>query len=202
LKTCLIIGNGPSLAQIPNDFLAKYTTWGSNRVYLKYVPDFYAFVDRLWVGNYIEDICNLESSMKFIRREHAHKVPGAHPVYQVGGYGFSLYPHQYVFGGHTITYVMLQFAYFYGFERVGLIGVDHYYEQQGQLETRQQGKDNSHFTPDYYSDDDEWIMPDVKLTEPAYTIARKMFEGNGREIINITPGSKLDVFPKENWRAW
>jgi len=202
MKTCLIIGNGPSLAQIPNEFLAKYTTWGSNRVFLKYTPDFYAVVDRLLVGNYIEDIKMRECMMKFIRREHASNVPGSIPVQQVGGYGFSLYPLQYVVGGHTITYVMLQLAYHYGFRRIGLIGVDHYYVQEGQLETKQKGKDQSHFTPDYYSDDDEWIMPDVRLTEPFYKMAKGIYEENDGLIINLTPGSKLDVFPKEDWRDW
>jgi len=202
LKTCLVIGNGPSLADIPNDFLSRFHTWGSNRVYLKYTPNYYAFVDRLWVGNYVEDIAKLNCSMKLIRAEHAHKVPGAFPVRQVGGYGFSLYPHQYVHGGHTITYVILQFAFYYGFDRVGLIGVDHHYVKEGELETKQKGKDSSHFTPDYYSDDDEWIMPDVKLTEPAYKMAKKMYEGAGRRIVNLTPGSKLKVFPRENWKKW
>ena len=202
MKKCLIIGNGPSLAEIPNEFLASYPSWGANRIYLKFTPTYYSFVDRLWVGNYIDDICKLVCDEKFIRQEHAHKVPGAHPIRQLGGYGFSFNPLLSVYGGHTITYVNLQLAFLWGFDEVGLIGVDHYYVPEGELETKQQGKDSSHFTPDYYSDQDEWIMPDVRLTEPAYKVAKQVYEDAGRSIVNLTPGSKLDVFDREDWQTW
>jgi hypothetical protein len=204
VKTCLIIGNGPSLADIPNEFLDKYPSFGSNRIYLKYTPTYYAFVDRLWVGNYIDDIVKLDCKYKHIRQEHAHKVQGAIPIKHVGGYQFSIYPLRYVFGGHTITYVNMQLAYYYGFRRVLLVGVDHFYHKQGALETKQKGKEQglSHFTKDYYSEDDEWIMPDVRLTEPAYRLAKHWFEGHEGEIINLTPGTKLDVFEKQDWHDW
>ena len=202
MKTCLIIGNGPSLADIPNEFLDKYPTFGSNRIYLKYTPTYYAFVDRLWVGNYIDDIVALDCDYKHIRENHAHKVPGAIPIKQLGSYQFSIHPLRYVFGGHTITYVNLQLAYYYGFRKIGLIGVDHYYVKEGELETKQKGKDQSHFTKDYYSDDDEWIMPDLKLTEPAYLVAKRFYEAHGGKVINITPGSKLNVFERQDWHDW
>ena len=47
MKTCLIIGNGPSLANVPNEFLERFFTFGSNRVYLKFTPDVYACVNPL-----------------------------------------------------------------------------------------------------------------------------------------------------------
>ena len=34
-ETCLIIGNGPSLANIPLKFLKKYASFGTNRIYLR-----------------------------------------------------------------------------------------------------------------------------------------------------------------------
>ena len=202
MKTCLIIGNGPSLADIPNEFLAKYPTFGSNRVYLKFTPDYYSFVDKLWVGNYIDDINKLTSKEKFIRNTYAHLVPGSHPIFQISGYDFSFKPLEYVHGGFTITYVNMQLAYYYGFERVGLIGVDHYYVMEGPALTHQTGPDKSHFTPDYYQPTDTWCRPEITKNEPSYRIAKKVFEDAGREIVNLTPGSKLDVCREEDWHDW
>lgn len=202
MKTCLIIGNGPSLKDIPNSFLEDYPTFGSNRVYLKYTPDYYSFVDKLWVGNYIEDIKALASKKKFIRNTYAHLVPGSYPIRQMGGYAFSFNPLVYVHGGFTITYINLQLAFYYGFEKVGLIGVDHYYTMEGPAHTHQTGPDKSHFTPDYYQETDTWCRPDIKLNEPSYRIAKEVFESAGRRIVNLTPGSHLDIFDKEDWQTW
>lgn len=202
MKTCLIIGNGPSLADIPNSFLEKYETFGSNRVYLKYTPDYYSFVDKLWVGNYIEDIKALTSKKKFIRDSVAHLVPGSYPIHQIGGYAFSFEPLKYVHGGFTITFVNMQLAFYYGFERVGLVGVDHYYVMEGPALTHQTGPDKSHFTPDYYSASDTWCRPEITKNEPSYRIAKEVFEKAGRKIVNLTPGSHLDIFDKEDWQTW
>ena len=193
-KTCLIIGNGPSLANVPNEFLAKYPTFGSNRIYLKFTPDYYSYVDKLFVGLYIDDIKKLASKEKFIRANYASQVPGAHPIHQIGGYDFSFRPLEYVHGGYTITYVNLQLAFFYGFERVGLIGVDHDYGAKDAKDW--------HFTPDYYSMNDPYKRQNLGETEPSYRLAKQVYELSGREIINLTNGSKLDVFRREDWRTW
>jgi hypothetical protein len=202
-KTCLIIGNGPSLADIPNDFLARYPTFGSNRVYLKYTPDYYAFCDPLWIEHYMDDIINLKSRYKFIRHEFAHLVPGAyHLNNNAKRREFSYEPLKWIHDGATVTFVHLQLAFYYGFERVGLIGVDHYYGYDGAPATLQTGKDDAHFTPDYYDDHITYWRPNLKRTEESYKTARKAYMDAGREIINITPGTHLNVFPKEDWRRW
>jgi hypothetical protein len=203
-KTCLIIGNGPSLADIPNEFLVKYPTFGSNRVYLKFTPDYYAFCDRLWIGHYIEDIKALTCKEKFIRAEFAHLIPGAIPLHNKPGRRmFSYEPHNWVHDGATVTFVHLQWAFHLGFERVGLIGVDHYYHgYEGEPMTQQTGKDAAHFSPDYYGDHVTYWRPNLERTTGSYEIAKKAYEKAGREIINITPGTHLDVFPKEDWQTW
>lgn len=199
MKTALVIGNGPSLADIPNSFLDKYPTFGANRIYLKYTPTYYSFFDPLWMGNYIDDIIALDCEHKHIDARLADKVPGCHSIKQLGSYQFSITPLEYVFGGYTVTYINLQLAYYYGFDRIGLIGVDHFYAPHGLPETQQMGKDLNHFDPDYYSDGDEWMQPELRLTMPAYKLAKHFYEKNGGEIINITPDSKLDVFEKRDW---
>ena len=200
-KTCLVIGNGPSLADIPNSFLSQYATFGSNRCYLKFVPDYYAWIDPLWIGGYIKEISDLRSK-KFIAANFAELVVGATPLYNNQERSFSYDPFEWIHEGYTVTYVLLQLAYYYGYERVGLIGVDHYYEVDGEPATKQVGKDKNHFTEDYYSESDHWWRPDLEKVEESYLIAKDVYEADGREIINITPNSALTVFPKENWNDW
>ena len=203
-KTCLIIGNGPSLAEIPNEFLSKYSTFGSNRVYLKYTPDYYAFCDKLWIEHYIKDIAKLKCKEKWIRWEFAPYVPGSYAIYNnAQRREFSYEPTHWLHDGATVTFVHLQIAFWHGFERVGLIGVDHYYHgYEGKPMTQQTGKDDAHFTPDYYGDHVTYWRPNLERTEGSYEIAKKAYEKAGREIINITPGTHLDVFPKEDWQTW
>lgn len=203
MKTCLIIGNGPSLAGVPNEFLAKYPTFGSNRVYLKYTPDYYAFCDPLWLGRYLDDIRALECKEKFIHWRFATKVPGSKPLFnQAGRREFSYEPLTWVHDGNTVTFILLQLAYFYGFERALLIGVDHYYGYDGEPATHQTGKESAHFTPDYYDDDVTYWRPDLSKTTRAYKLAKKAYEDAGREIINITPGTHLEVFARGDWHDW
>jgi len=107
-----------------------------------------------------------------------------------------------VHDGNTVTFIHLQLAYFYGFERALLIGVDHYYGYEGKPATQKTGKENAHFTPDYYDDDVTYWRPDLAKTTHAYTLAKKAYKDVGREIINITPGTHLDVFAKGDWHDW
>jgi len=209
MKTCLIIGNGPSLAKIPNDFLKKYTTFGSNRVYLKYTPDYYAFVDRLWIVNYLDDINNLISTRtgkppeKFIHHKFAKFIPGSHPYNnRANRKEFSFEPLEWCWDGSTVTFVHLQLAFYYGFERALLIGVDHHYDKQGAVGQVCMGKDTSHFTKDYYDDHVNWWQPDLDKFTKSYQIAQEVYSKAGREVINLTPGTHLDVFRKDNWKKW
>lgn len=202
MKTCLVVGNGPSLKNIPNSFLKKYTTFGSNRCYLKFTPTYYAWIDPLWISPYIDDIKSMDCEQKFIASNFADKIPGSVPLINNQERTFSLNPFEWVHEGYTVTYVLLQLAYYYGFEKVGLVGVDHYYEVGGEPGTKQTGKDANHFSEDYYSDNDIWWRPDLTKVEDSYEIAKTIFEESGRQIINITPDSKLNIFPKENWEDW
>jgi len=49
--TAVVICNGPSLADVPNDWLSKFTTFGANRVFLKYSPDILTILDLKMVHN-------------------------------------------------------------------------------------------------------------------------------------------------------
>jgi hypothetical protein len=116
---------------------------------------------------------------------------------------FSKRPDDYVYEGFTVTYVMLQLAYWMGFETVLLVGVDHNYSYTGQpneanVDTRP--KDN-HFHPKYF-EGMTWHNPDLQRSTLAYQMALTNYEADGRRIINLTKGSKLEVFEKGKYSDW
>jgi hypothetical protein len=113
------------------------------------------------------------------------------------GHYFSTNPYQKIAEGCTVTFVALQLAYFMGFSRVFLIGVDHNFETSGQPHEKQilDGPDRNHFHPDYFAQQ-EWHLPDLEGSELAYQLARYYFKRDNRVIYDATEGGKLTVFPK------
>jgi hypothetical protein len=202
-KTCLIIGNGPSLAGVPNEFLAKYPTFGSNRVYLKYTPFIYACVNLLVIEQYHTEMAQM-NCIKYIRDSHKHLVPGSTGLRKRNTAAFSKEPLNWIYEGWTVTFVLMQLAYWYGFQRVGLVGVDHSYSFDGKPNKKltAQGADPNHFDPSYFSEGKAWNAPDLVRSEQSYLMAKEAYEAAGRKIINLTAGSQLDVFEREDWGAW
>lgn len=195
---CVVIGNGPSLRDFPLDELEKYPTFGSNRIYLKYVPTYYACVNPLVLENFRSEILAIPA-VKFLRIDE--RIEGVYNLVSMSTPLFSYNPSSYVFEGYTVTFVLLQLAFFMGFEKVKLVGVDHRFIFQGMPnEARLQVEDDpNHFSPDYFKGV-LWNNPDLERSALAYKMARTAFEDVGRTIVNCTPGSALDVFEFEEWQ--
>jgi hypothetical protein len=206
MKTCLVCGNGPSLADVRNDVLDRFTTFGANRIYLKYTPTYYVFVDPM-VGrsnmNFIKEINSLET-VKYIGSEFAHNVDDCISLNVIHRKGFSYNPLNYVYGYFSVATVMLQLAYMYDYELVGLVGMDHkYYLPRGDRTFHPANEDRNHFCSDYYEGYlDRWNAPKLKQLEEWFELARREFEEDGREIVNLTPNSALKVFRFERIEDW
>ena len=205
-ETCIIIGNGPSLNDIPLELLNAYPTFGTNRIYLmeNFTPSYYVSVNPLVIEQSIEEINKLQAGAKFIRHTLADKIDGAHPLRSGGFWTFSKEPDNYVFEGYTVTYVCMQLAYWMGFQTVLLVGVDHYFDVKGAPNEQQvaEGKDKNHFSLDYFADGAVWNLPDLDNSERAYNIAKRVFEKAGRRIINLTTKTALDIFTKDDYHNW
>jgi len=203
----LVVGNGPSLKEIPLDFLGKYPSFGTNRIYLLdgFIPTYYAAVNSLVIEQFSSEI-NLMECEKFVTARFLMDgtIASAHPLYSSTLPCFSRHPDDYVYEGYTVTYVCLQLAYFMGFETVLLVGVDHSYEFKGGANALSQAKgdDVNHFHPDYFGDGVLWHTPDLEQSKWAYQMAKTVFEADGRKILNLTPGSALDVFEKGDIAEW
>jgi hypothetical protein len=199
VKTCLVICNGKGLRDIPNEFLNQYKTFGSNRIYLRYTPDYYACIAETVLSQIHDEIAGLFGCVKFVR--DTHDIEGSHKLHCKQRLFFSPDPLKEVSEGWTVTFVLLQLAYYYGFERVGIVGMDHDYGKFDGTKQVITGQDDFHFTPAYFKDM-KWDAPKLSESERSYRLAKKVYEDNGREIVNLSTVTKCNVFKQESWRLW
>jgi len=98
--------------------------------------------------------------------------------------------------GATVTFVALQLAYWMGFQRAVLAGVDHNFSAAGPAHrlVTSAGADADHFDPRYFGAGYQWQFPDLVTSEIAYRAARRAYEREGREVLDGTVGEKLEVF--------
>lgn len=196
-ETCLIVGNGPSLKNVPLEFLNKYPSFGTNRIYLLdgFTPTYYCSVNPLVIGQFSEDIAKVNAP-KFLPERYCFDETCL-PLVSSGIPVFSQDASQWVYEGHTVTFVCMQIAFYMGFDTMLLVGVDHSFKYEGSpnQQNKLQGEDPNHFHPQYFANR-EWNNPDLERSERAYKLARAMFEAHGKRIINLTPGTKEQAFEK------
>ncbi len=203
MTTALVICNGPSLNDIPIEFLDKYPTFGSNRIYLRYVPDIYACVNPLVIQQYKDEI-NQMNCTKFIRESHKYLIPDSIGLKKGMADRFSTNALEWINEGWTVTFVLLQLAYHYNFTKIGIVGMDHRYSFSGNPNEKltATGNDTNHFDPSYFSNGAYWNAPDLVRSEKSYELAKKAFETAGRRIVNLTKNSAYEGFEKEDWQTW
>lgn len=203
-KTCVVIGNGPSLDKTPIEKFS-YDTLGSNMIYRRpFIPTYYACVDR----EMCEAIEEWPSTTCFLRAEFADREKH-YPLYPIVANGFGVEIDNFVVIGGTVTYVLLQIAFYMGYSTVLLVGVDHYYpksSQHGRHRFTARGGDPDHFTPadgkPYFLEGKLFNPPELEGTARSYAIAKDIYMQAKRRIINLTPGTKLDVFEKDKIENW
>lgn len=103
-----------------------------------------------------------------------------------------------VYEGFTVTYVAMQLAFHMGFQKVALLGCDHYF---GDIEApnkaeKKVGPDLWHFDQDYFADGTIWDTPDLLQSECSYNMALLNYQENGRMLVNSTTESHLSILPR------
>jgi len=185
---------------VPLTFLQKYPTFGQNKIYLLngFTPTHYVAVNPLVIQQSADSINALDCT-KWIAREFMPLIDGAMPIYKTGARKFHTTPPK-AYEGFTVTFVSLQIAYWLGFRRVLLVGIDHRYQYEGKpnAKTIWEGADVNHFHPDYFRGQ-EWNNPDLAKSEIYYRMAREAYAG---EVYNLTPNTGLDVFKKGDTKEW
>lgn len=221
----VIIGNGPSLNQLELTRLRDECTIGVNGIFyaeeqMGFPLTYYVVEDTAVMRDNLPSIISYEAGHKFfpsIYRDLIGDLPNVTyfamnrgfydhegPAYCVPR--FSTDATQRVFAGQSVTIMNLQLAYYMGFTEVILIGMDFSYVipsdavVNGVLITSQ-GADPNHFHPDYFGEGKVWKDPKLDRVRVNYELTKRMYEGDGRKILNATPGGNLHVFPRADYNV-
>lgn len=209
-KTCVVIGNGPSLRAEDLTKLHQLgiPTFACNRIHLIFPqtpwrPDYYFMSDEKLIDQYCDDVEDVPSERRFFPKCFRGKINNGNfynrldSLYEIEG-RFSLDAGKGVYTGCTITAEMIQFAYFMGFQHIYLIGVDFSYQVTKKLDDTTyayQGESN-YFIPGYLKPGEIADMPNINANLLAFQAARDAIEGQGRVIQNATRGGKLEIFTR------
>jgi Protein of unknown function DUF115 len=209
-EDCFIIANGPSLKQTNMAALQDYYCIGLNKSHLLKESfgvqiDYHICVDdvileqmdEIFKQNILGCPSFLSYNASLFRKLKLINHPAIHYIFTEAPWSFYKDFTQPICEGYTVTYVALQMAYFMGFKRVFLVGVDHNWQDQvvANKIDDYKGEDKNHFHPDYFKNM-KWHMPDIKGNEGSYALARHQYDAAGRSVLDATIGGKLQVFPK------
>lgn len=209
-EDCFIIGNGPSLKQMDLSVLADYHTFGLNKIFLmedlgvdldlSYLVSVNALVIEQSAEKFAQMNCPIfldynASEGTVEEKDHINRL------HTLNVWSFYEDLTQPICQGYTVTFVAMQIAYYMGFKRVFLIGVDHSFKQQGKSNEVQtyEGNDENHFHPDYFKGQ-QWQLADVYGSEVSYHLANYHYLKAERQIFDATVGGQLDVFPKVDFQ--
>jgi hypothetical protein len=209
---CIVMGNGPSLRKTNLALLKDEFTFGLNRIYLLFEElgfetDFLCSINRFQFQYYGKEMSSVKGLKIFnwVFRKYAgfdERTVLLSPKLSPNMNGHILNGYSTNIG--TVTNLALETAFFLGFSEVALIGVDFSFVETGTPNAAVvlNGADQNHFTPNYYEPGIVWQLPDYETQRRGFRAARKLFDENGRKIVDATVGGKLDVFPKVNFEEY
>ena len=220
-EAVVIVGNGPSLNDTPLEQLGGVPTIAVNGIFYaaERLPDpitYYVVEDTSVFRENTQAIKDFTAQFKLFPTSYldafaAEELDETIGFFRMNGgfYGrdtgtlchlrFSMDPRQRLFCGQSVTIINLQLAYWMGFSRVVLIGMDFSYkipedvDRKGDLITSN-SDDVNHFHPDYFGKGKSWKDPKLDRVLVNYRLAKEMFEADGREIVNATVGGRLEIF--------
>jgi hypothetical protein len=193
-KRAFIACNGPSLNDVKS--LEGEIVFALNRGYInkRLNPKYLVFVDRGLANEFAKEIPYHEFEAVFtskglyddriIYASNVYPIKGAHLKRAIK---FSEDITKPVFGGGTVTYLAIQIAYYMGINKLYLIGLDHYRNEN----------DIKHFMKNYFGVA-KWNTPKLNKIEACYGLARFYYESNGKEICNASSHTYLKELPRVN----
>jgi len=204
-ERCFIIGNGPSLKETDLSLLKDEYTFGMNRIYLLFdklgfATSYYAVSNPLVVEQWAQEIARIPSPKFITWRAHRMIDFTSDTIFfpTRGTPRFYTEIPDGLWEGSTVAFVAMQIAYYLGFHKIILVGVDHCFTAQGKPGSTvvAETDDPNHFAPDYFGKGSLWQLPELQKSEQAYRLAKTYYEASGREIVDATIGGMLTVFRK------
>ncbi len=201
-ETCLLLGNGPSLNDVPLGLLDAYKTIGSNTIFMSgFIPSYYTAVDTRVRLEFSEEInTKYRDVPKFLPYPNLDLWKGENIVRWLHRPG-ALWPYSDIDLLHTdmlsdqgITYscvmhVQMQIAFFMGFDRFLCVGMDH----------------TIHTKEHFWGRDDNMPSPAESANEKWAAGYKELRIGmDPVEIINISTKTELspDDLPRGDWRDY
>jgi len=224
-QPAVVICNGPSLNDVPVDFIASKVSIGCNGVYKNFSrwgfhTDYLMFedIDRFEVR--APDLKHVTGPLKMAAIYNAYCLPYFNDFvffnaprrsgdwqYYFYGNVFPQFSRDFasiVHLGSTITFIMLQLAYHLGCDPVYIVGLDHDYaglssDEHTVLKITDENYrviQQCHNLPDYYRVGDVMPLPRFDLMEYAFAEALREFQLAGRQLLNASVHTKLTVLPR------
>ncbi len=202
-ERCFVIGNGPGLCVGDLNTLKDEITFASNRVYrifdrTDWRPDYYVAFEPEFVKDNIKEISHIPvNRARFIRNNRYYGIDEKNYCINClsrfcikkeskRSVVFSDDISKYIGDGYTVVFTIFQIAFYMGFKKIYLLGMDH---NKGESKT-------NHFYCDFETDN---RMPTFwEGIEYAYCLVNEYARNHGIDIINISRESNLEVFPKSS----
>ena len=205
-QRCFIVCNGPSLKEIDFNLLKDEITLGMNRIYLMkdqngFEPTYLGCVDKLTQTiPFHEDLDSLEMPcfFSFPLRRYFSRKENQYFLGEKFSHKFQPDCSRLTANCKSVTYKMMQLAYYMGFQEVYIIGKDHSIKTTARAGVGVTATENdaNHFIKGYYKPGMRWDAPDFRAEEYEYEMTRAAFEKAGRVIRNATIGGQLEVFER------
>ena len=223
-EECILLCNGPSLKKTDLGFLKALDIpiFASNSSYilankLDFMPTYFVCEDNHVIDDNREEIINLSRCHKFVPDKYFEKL-GSHDKlhylptnwdayfksrssYQNPEFSEDISKNIYV--GQTVTYLMLQIAFYMGFKSIYIVGLDFSYRIPKGSDINGNSIDHvdddpNHFHKDYFGKGKQWHFPKLDSCLQSYIKANKKFLDANKIIHNCTINTKLNAFRISN----
>lgn len=219
-QACFIVGNGPSLRveDLENIKDKGIPSIGANSVYklfdkTNWRPTYYVFQDQQMIDGLAKYFPNFINKCEgiVVRRDAYRQIDSSiikneklflprlvMKIRKDNFFDFSSDIAKCAYDGCTVTYLMIQLAYYMGFKKIFLIGIDHNFpkefDREGNIITTKKEKFHA------FEDNKDIILNPGRVIEStyAYQSANEFLTKAGVEIYNSTRGGKLEVFPRKD----
>lgn len=207
--TGIIVGTGPSLLSVDPNLLSQFPTIGCNKLFLldrhyHFRPNFLMVEDRLILEDHAAELARYAPTERLYPFDH-HGLANAlcFPLWR--SYEpfpqFSMDFGNGAYSGWSVTFVMLQFAYFLGWKRILMVGIDGYRHPplarySGDV-GKSEGPDSDHFDPEYYGSGRRFHRSRPELVEAAFRHAASILTRAGIQVLNCSKGTLVQAFPTQ-----
>ena len=210
----VLICNGPSLDDVPDKFLNKYPTLGSNSIYTrKGLVVTYYFIEgkghlmlpqeRFARLPYMFEVAE-KGGYNFVNRRFIHFFDFIPSVYSIDYINhesrlvtaFQFDPLLHHGTGYCVTYAMLQVAHFFGFNPLLIVGMDHRFVD-GRWHFY---KDEE--APEFTSMPIEEYGLFREKVDPYFQEVAKAYKYTNRTLLNLTPDTAAYMFEEDKLENW